>query len=158
MRRIPAVPTLAALALALALGPRPAAACSCTNTLSLQEEFDISSVVFSGRVTSITTDPFGTLVVTFAPLQRWRGPLDAAPWVVTGLDSAACGFPFVVGEEYLVFARGGFYGVASDADFAGLCSRTSPLAGNPYVAQLPPPLLPTPASAGSWGALKLVHR
>lgn len=149
-----------ALLAALLLGaPVVAVACSCTNELTLQQEFDSAWLVFSGRVTSIQPDPFGTLAVFFEPLQRWKGPLDFHQLVVTPLDTSACGFPFEVGQEYLVFANSYNYGITlTPAPFTHLCSRTSPLAGNPYIVALPPPLVTTPAARATWGTLKVRYR
>lgn len=149
---------LLALLAALLATPRSAAACSCTNNLTLQQEFDYASVVFSGRVLEIQPGFDNMLEVRFEPLQRWKGPLHSAQLVVTPLDTAACGFPFEVGEEYLVFTTGMFYGVASHAEFTHLCSRTSLLAGNPHLPGLPPPLATTPAARPSWGTLKIAYR
>lgn len=149
-----------ALLAALLLGaPALASACSCTNQLTLQQEFDYAWLVFSGRVTGIQPDPFGTLVVTFEPLQRWKGPLDFAQIVVTPPNSAACGFPFEPGQEYLVFATMAYYGLTyTPTPFTHLCSRTAPLADNPYLPEMPPPLLTTTAARPTWGALKTIHR
>lgn len=149
-----------ALLAALLLGaPVHATACSCTNQLTLQQEFDGAWLVFSGRVTSIQPDPFGTLAVFFEPLQRWKGPLGFQQLVVTPLDTGVCGFPFEVGEEYLVFATMTYYGITlTPAPFTHLCSRTSLLAGNIYLPDLPPPLVTTPAARPTWGALKTIHR
>ena len=62
-----------------------------------------------------------------------------------------------VASEYLVFAFES-YAVGSTPFFTHLCSRTSPLADNPYVPLLGPPLLPTGASPTTWGAIKLLYR
>lgn len=144
---------------ALALTPRPAHACSCTNDRTLQQEYDNAWVVFSGRVVSITADPFGTYAVQIDPIQRWKGPLQYAPIVVTPLNAAVCGYPFEVGTEYLIFAVNYGYGLTyTPTPFTHLCSRTAPLAGNPYISDLPAPLETTPAARPSWGTLKLRYR
>lgn len=157
MRRASLFVVLLAAVLASSI-PRLAAACSCTNNLTLQQEFDYASVVFSGRVLAIEPDPFGTLVVVLAPLQRWKGPLWSPQRIVTGVDPGVCGFPFTVGEDYLVFANGGSYGVAGHAEFTHLCSRTILLADCTYLSQLPPPLATTPAVRSSWCSIKLFYR
>lgn len=156
-RRSPGfAPLLAALLLA---APVAATACSCTNELTLQQEFDAAWVVFSGRVLQVQPDPFGTLAVYLEPIQRWKGPLEYVQLVVTPLDEAVCGFPFVVGGEYLVFGNLSYYGITyTPAPFTHLCARTSPLAGNPYLAEMPPPLVTTPAARASWGRLKTIYR
>jgi hypothetical protein len=158
MPRARFVLALAAAAL-VAAGPRPAAACSCTNELTLQQEFDGAWVVFSGRVLEINADPFGTLAVRMDPIQRWKGSLAPGQIVVTPVNEAVCGFPFVVGEEYLVFGLYYAYGITyTPTPYTHLCSKSGLLADNPYLAQLPPPLLPTPAARPTWGALKIGYR
>lgn len=156
-RRFPGLaPLLGALLLAV---PVAAAACSCTNELTLQQEFDGAWLVFSGRVLEIQADPFGTLAVQLEPIQRWKGPLQYVQLVVTPVDEAVCGFPFVVGEEYLVFTTMSYYGITyTPTPFTHLCARTSPLAGNPYLADMPPPLVTTPAAPATWGRLKTIYR
>jgi len=143
----------------LALATPPAAACTCTEPPPLQQEFDAAWLVFSGRVLEIQEDPFGTLAVSLDPIDRWKGPLSPGQLVVTPLNGGVCGFTFEVGQEYLVFAFYYPYGVTmTPTPFTHLCSRTSLLAGNPYVASLPPPLVPTPAARPTWGALKIGYR
>jgi hypothetical protein len=52
-----------------------------------------------------------------------------------------------------------YYGITlTPTPFTHLCSRTSLLAGNPYVPDLPAPLVTTPASRPSWGTLKVRYR
>ena len=149
----------ALLAAGLIATPLSALACSCTNNLTLQEEFGYAWKVFSGRVLSVQTDPFGTLLVEIVPLVRWKGPVDYVEHVVTPLDETVCGFPFQVGVEYLVLAGVTGYGITyTPTPFTHLCSRTSLLEGNEYLAQLPPPLLPTPTKQSAWGTLKVRYR
>lgn len=151
---------LAALFVAfLIASPLPVSACSCTNNLTTLEEFGYAQLVFTGRVTSIQPDPYGTLAVEFEPINRWKGPLQYVQLVITPLNSAGCGYEFEVGQDYLVFASLYGYGPTyTPTPFTHLCSRTSHLEGNPYLAELPPPLLPTPASRPTWGTLKVRYR
>lgn len=155
------VPLLAAplLALTLAAAPRAAGACSCTSTPTLQEEFDGAWKVFSGRVVSIQPELDDLVAVVFEPHERWKGTLDHLEKVVTPDFDGACRYPFVVGGEYLVFGQYRLVGITyTPRAFTHSCSRTSPLYGNPYVPLLPPPVLPTPAVARSWGTLKVRYR
>lgn len=147
------------LAASLVAAPLPALACSCTNNLTTQQEFDYAHSVFSGRVLSVQPNAYGQLTVEFQPIDRWKGPLDYVPYVFTPLNSAVCGYEFVVGQEYLVFVTISYVGVTyTPVPFTHLCSRTSLLEGNPYLAELPPPLLPVPTSRSAWGALKVRYR
>jgi hypothetical protein len=150
---------LAAVALALATAPLPrtAAACSCTNELTLQQEFGFANAVFSGRVVSV--DPVGDgfhVLAVLEPIARWKGGIGPTVGVLTPENQGICGFPFEIGGEYLVFAFES-YAVGSTPFFTHSCSRTSPLADNPYVPLLGPPLLPTGASPTTWGAIKLLY-
>lgn len=149
----------ALLAAGLAATPLAAMACSCTNNLTVQQEFDNAWKVFSGRVLSVQADPFGTLLIEIAPIGRWKGSIDYVEHVVTPLSGAVCGFPFEVGQGYLVFAGVTGYGLTyTPTPFTHLCSRTSLLEGNEFLSQLPPPLLPTPTTRSAWGALKVRYR
>lgn len=155
------LPVLAAslLAFALAAAPRAVGACTCSGTATLQQEFDVAWKVFSGRVVAIQPELDGLVAVIFEPHERWKGTLEHHEKVVTPEDEGACRYPFVVGGEYLVFGQYRLVGITyTPTAFTHSCSRTSPLYGNPYVSQLPPPLLPTPAAARSWGTLKVRHR
>lgn len=147
------------LAAGLVASPLPAFACSCTNNLTTQQEFDYAYSVFSGRVLSVQPNAYGSLVVEFQPIDRWKGPLEYVPYVFTPPNSAVCGYDFVVGQEYLVFVTITYVGVTyTPAWFTHLCSRTSPLDGNPYLSELPPPILPVPAARSAWGSLKVRYR
>ena len=87
---------------------------------------------FQGTVTSIET--VGTnRHVTFAARRWWGTKVDADVMVETGLGDGDCGYPFEVGQEYVVFAdsfRGaGWYTNicsltrANDADVLGPLGR-----------------------------------
>jgi hypothetical protein len=145
-------PLLTAL---LLLAPASALACSCTNNLTLEQEFGYAAGVFSGRVIAINPVPDdpNTVLVTLDPITRWKGPLEGPQVVATPANEAICGFPFLVGEEYLVF-----WTSYQHVPYTHLCSRTSLLANNSDVPQLPTPQLPVPAAARSWGALKTIYR
>lgn len=154
---LPAAPILA-LAL-VALAPGASRACTCSEPPTLQQEFDGAWKVFSGRVVAIQPELDGLVAVIFEPYERWKGTLDFYEKVVTPEDEGTCRYRFGVGGEYLVFGRYHLVGITyTPTAFTHSCSRTSPLYGNPYLAQLPPPLLPTPAAARSWGTLKVGYR
>lgn len=154
---LPAAPLLA-LAL-VASSPGAIRACTCTEPPTLQQEFDGAWKVFSGRVVAIQPELDGLVAVIFEPYERWKGTLDYFVKVVTPEHEGVCGYPFAIGGEYLVFGQYHLVGITyTPTAFTHLCSRTSALEGNPYLAQLPPPLLPTPATARSWGTLKVRYR
>jgi hypothetical protein len=79
--------------------------------------------VFTGLVVDVTTeettDGFTQRLVRFDIISTWKGTDQAQSEVRTGMDSAACGFEFEVGERYLVYTSGD---TASPS--TGLCDRT----------------------------------
>ena len=94
--------------------------------LSPSEGLTSSYAVFSGEVTAIdknTATRFGGLEVTLRVHQVWKGPAEKELKVHTAGSSAACGYAFVKGTTYLVYA------VRDEADplRVSLCSRTAPL-------------------------------
>lgn len=140
------------------LAPGTASACSCTNNLTLQQEFDFAAAVFSGRVMSV--NPYGDgsqVFVWMEPIARWKGGISTPLFVFTPENEGACGFPFAVGGEYLVFASSGTLD-GSPIFWTHLCSRTSPLEDNPHVPLLGPPLVPTGVLSPTWGGIKTLYR
>jgi hypothetical protein len=100
-----------------------ARACSCM-ALSPAEGLSSSHAVFTGEVTAITKNEatrFGGIEVTLRVGKVWKGAPTEEIRVHTASSSAACGYPFVVGKTYLVYA------VRDEADpmRVSLCSRTA---------------------------------
>jgi len=92
--------------------------------LTPAEGLSSSHVVFTGEVTNIAQNEetrFGGLEVTLRVKKVWKGAPAEEVKVHTAGSSAACGFPFVQGKTYLVYA------VHDDADpmRVSLCSRTA---------------------------------
>jgi hypothetical protein len=114
--------------------PRAPLRCSCIASVELIPARDHADALFLGRVTSkeevaadgASTD-FGVRFeqnVTMEVLAHWKGELAASVQVLTGVSDADCGFPFRVGETYLVFANSDANEVAGR--FAtSICSRTA---------------------------------
>lgn len=113
--------TLASLWL-LAAVPR-AAACSCA-----EQPFEAAraeaAAIFEARVTAIEDGDEGTRHVHLDVVQTWLAAEHEHVEVVTAVSGAACGYPFAVGQSYLVYASG----VEGEAYRVGLCSRTRPMA------------------------------
>ena len=110
---------IAIIALAL-VGPR-ARACSCAPPPPPAKALAQALAVFSGKVTRLA--PNRTLV--WLDVTRiWKGVKDRQILVSTASHEAACGFPFRVGETYLVYATGENGPMLR----TGLCSRTKRLA------------------------------
>jgi hypothetical protein len=94
--------------------------------LSPSEGLTSSHAVFTGEVSNIAPNEatrFGGLEVTLRVRQLWKGEPNAQIKVHTAGSSAACGYTFVKGETYLVYA------VRDEADpmRVSLCSRTAPI-------------------------------
>jgi len=92
--------------------------------LSPSEGLSSSHAVFTGEVTDIErneTTRFGGLEVTLRVKQVWKGAPQERTKVHTAGSSAACGYSFVKGKTYLIYA------VRDEADpmRVSLCSRTA---------------------------------
>lgn len=112
-----AISILAPLALCLVLWPSDARACSCREA-DVARSVDSATAVFLGKVASVAgrwksapgsdagADPgAGWLVAdfTFDIERSWKGAWHTTIQVSTSPQASACGFPFVVGQTYLVF-------------------------------------------------------
>jgi hypothetical protein len=121
-RRFRPLALTAALLCGLVLFASPAnvVACSCA-PVSRERMLPTVSDVFIGTVVAqytVPPSPKPDEMVPFSPeftvtyeldvSDTLKGKAKGRVRVVTGRDSAACGFPFVVGHRYLVFARLGF--------------------------------------------------
>lgn len=100
-------------------------ACSCLMPGTPSEEFGKYDYIFSGKVASIgyPIDAVGeeaySLDIVFNVSIVWQGLLGSEVHIRTAKDSAACGYPFNEGEEYLVYASGN-----ESKKSANICSRT----------------------------------
>ncbi|WP_421102586.1 hypothetical protein ACOKXV_06575 [Sporosarcina psychrophila] len=97
------------LLLTLFLKPVPVAACSCVMKPSVDKGYSRSQAVFSGEVIGIK-DNNGLLgrrgkTVQFNVKETWKGINETEVAIATGSSDGDCGIAFVVGEEYLVYAR-----------------------------------------------------
>ena len=99
---------------------KPAYACSCLRPGPPLAELDRATAVFAGEVSDIKRTTTG-VDVSFSVSDVWKGDLNSTLVVTTGPHSAACGYPFEIGQDYLVYAYG-----RDDAGLeANLCSRTT---------------------------------
>lgn len=107
-------------------------ACKCVKPGSPAEELEKFSAVFAGRVVSIqhSYDPDATSVspedrttVGFEVSAVWKGTVYEEMYITTPPIGGSCGFTFIEGEEYIVYAHDSLYG---DGGYTvGLCSRTA---------------------------------
>jgi hypothetical protein len=106
----------------------PALACSCAGGVDKYGcGTPVADVIVLARVISIQRDPsmaqlWGrSVTVTLDVLEHFRGAPAKMLAVGTENDTAACGFPFQAGKEYLVFATE-FQGKLT----VSFCSATQP--------------------------------
>lgn len=123
---------IAAICLILSLLPRPGYACSCVAPGPTPlETLEASIAVFSGEVVAVDapeslngiTTSADPVKYTFDVEQVWKGPVQPALTVTTARDDASCGYPFEVGQSYLVYATGHVSGLITHT-----CTRNQPLA------------------------------
>ena len=110
-------------------------ACSCVQPGSPSEELEKFDAVFVGRVVSVhhSYDPEGGSVtrddrstIGFEVSTVWKGEIHASTTITTPPTGGSCGYRFVEGESYVVYAYDSPYG---DGGYtAGICSRTALLA------------------------------
>jgi len=74
--------------------------CTCLNNNSIIEDYNEASIIFVGNVIS-HSDTNGYL---FTVQNNFKGALNSVVYVNTGLGGGDCGYPFKIGESYLVFA------------------------------------------------------
>lgn len=143
--------TFSLVCLAFALIPLDGVACSCAPPGSVQEEKERSTRGFLGRVTAVEErtpsmdkawlpiaidwidDLFGADTpsfvirdhtyrrVSFHVMETFKGGHVSSLQLATGLGGGDCGYFFVTGESYVVYARGD-----DDALSTGICSLTGP--------------------------------
>jgi len=108
--------------------PTGVSACSCASPQSVETELENKTAVFSGKVIKIqekstfsfsqsSADPVSVL---FEVKSIWKGVNQSQVIVSTAMSSASCGFEFVEGNDYLVYAYG-----EGDQLGTGLCERTT---------------------------------
>lgn len=130
-------------------------ACSCLSPLALDEALVASDAVFIGTVEGLAEvlEPLALSqdareptvgaprrIVRLEVLGVWKGPRSEKAEIRTGLSTADCGFPFEVGETYLVFANDDEGRLST-----GSCSRTAAIeaAIEDLLALGPPPINPS---------------
>lgn len=123
------IAAVAAAAVVSLLAAAPAAeACSCAPPGEPRAELEHADAVFSGRVVDVEPGEqehgFRRLAVRFALDAVWKGlPAGDEVIVQTAEQSAACGYSFEPGEQYLVYA----YESESGELTTGLCTRNAAL-------------------------------
>ena len=107
-------------------------ACSCAQPGSPTEELEKFDAVFVGKVFSVqhSYDPEGKSVgpedrstIGFEVSTVWKGVVHEVTYITTPPTGGSCGYTFVEGEEYIVYASTSNYG--DDSYTASICSRTA---------------------------------
>jgi hypothetical protein len=105
------------LPLLLLLLPGWAYSCICSYP-PFDEQFAKATYVFAGRVLKIEPGGQNRLVAQFKILKAYKGVTTNEMEVRTDQSSAACGYPFELQSEYLVYATG------KEQPEVSLCSRS----------------------------------
>ena len=107
-------------------------ACKCAEPGSPSDELRKFSAVFAGRVVSIqhSFDPDAEsyssedrTTVRFEVSTVWKGTVHEDMYVTTPPTGGSCGFAFIEGEDYIVYAYDNAYD--DDGYTVGICSRTA---------------------------------
>jgi hypothetical protein len=117
---------------AIGLWPKAADACSCAMSGMPCDAAWRADAVFVGNVVSIETltVPAGVLRgrrVDLAVVEAFRGLQLSEVTVYTGYGGADCGYPFVMGESFVVYA----YRTPEGHLTTGICARTRPVSNAP---------------------------
>ena len=116
------------MSLAGLLAPSRADACTCVTGIPLCESVWMNDVAFSGEVLSVgrisnpTGELSGSVRVRFRVFESWRSKVPDEVEVKTGLGGGDCGYTFMKGMTYLVYADSRTGGLRTS-----ICSRTRPL-------------------------------
>lgn len=114
-------------------------ACSCSLPIGnkstkqqVEESYKNSTAVFIGEVVEAIKKPNTYFFqVKLKVDNSWKNDLQGEIILITGQSSGDCGFPFQIGEKYLVYAYG-----AKDRLGTNICTRTSVFESNEDVAFL----------------------
>ncbi|UYZ22586.1 hypothetical protein [Mesobacillus jeotgali] len=109
--------------------PAVTSACSCAELPTAEEEMERSEAIFSGKVIEIKekkVNGYMTKSVLFELTNTWKGVDESQVIITTGQGGGDCGFRFIEGQEYLVYAKeSDMYGAKSLT--TTMCDRTNRL-------------------------------
>lgn len=107
-------------------------ACSCVEPGSPIEELEKFDAVFVGKVFLVqhsydpdakSVTPEDRTTIGFEVSTVWKGAVHETTYITTPPTGGSCGYTFVEGEEYIVYASESNYG--DDSYTASICSRTA---------------------------------
>lgn len=111
------------LTAAFIVGATELAACSCIPPGPPAEELEKAALVFAGEAVRVNpSGGEGPVTVTFRASRVYKGAVKRTIVITTSGSSASCGYGFVSGESYLVYAHG-----TEDEPVVTICSRTNTL-------------------------------
>ncbi len=119
------------------------AACSCIGQKSVEEEYNASAIVFSGKVvfdslvkSKLLGDERTTMQkrYRFSVTRSYKGASRSVVWVETGLGSGDCGVEFQINTEYIVYAR--MQNDSLKIFVTDICTRTQQFSINEELALL----------------------
>jgi hypothetical protein len=99
-------------------------ACTCAQPFSVQEGLKQADAVFLGLVERFEMKGSGR-IATIRVQTVWKGLEASRLYVATGGGDGDCGYHFIVGIEYIVFARQGPWNMLQ----TNICSRTKQASG-----------------------------
>jgi len=101
-----------------------ARACSCLPPPPPAKAFAEADAVFIGKVVSfeLTGDAFSSRLAKFSITKIWKGERSAVSEILTANNSAACGYEFLIGESYIIYA----YQASDGKLHTNICTRTRP--------------------------------
>ncbi|WP_174615289.1 hypothetical protein [Virgibacillus ihumii] len=113
--------------------PSITSACSCAELPSVEEEFERSKAVFSGKVVDIkekwSLRGYTPKSVLFEVTNTWKGVEQSQIIITTGQGGGDCGYKFTQGKEYLVYANEStMYGAKTLV--STMCDRTDVLSSS----------------------------
>lgn len=114
---------LAAFAAGWLTAPPPALACSCLPPPPPAEALAAADAAFRGTVIAVASNDLG-VSATLRVRTVWKGPLAPRLDVHTATNSAACGYPFRLGDDTIVYAHGEAAGTGTHW-FTNSCDRTA---------------------------------
>ncbi|MFJ7736705.1 hypothetical protein ACIQ2D_10210 [Lysinibacillus sp. NPDC097287] len=110
--------------------PSTTSACSCAYLPSVEDEIERSKAIFSGKVVDVkerlSLKGSTTKSVLFEVTNTWKGVEQSQIIITTGQGGGDCGYNFIKGKEYLVYAdESNMYGAKSLVTVT--CDRTNML-------------------------------
>ena len=113
--------------------------CNCSPSGYPVQELADAAAVFTGKVTDIrlvdstllkeeVISSSDRIMVSFDVDKVWKGQQKKSLVVETGVTTKTCGYPFVVGESYLVYTFYQIGGSDSTTLLTSQCTRTRLLA------------------------------